>query len=229
MEAAAIFDTETTDAKDPVMIQAAIILAYSPEELLAGSGIASDQYFNPGVPISYSAMAVHGITEEDVDDCPPPSEFSLSEEIKYLIGHNIDFDWRVIGEPDIKRICTLAMARYLMPEFDDHKQLTLLFFFDKKLAKFFFSSAHNAATDVQITNAVLCNLIGVAIELGELPECPSFEQIWEFSEKARIPKVMAFGKHKGMPIAEVPRDYKQWLLGQPDVDPYLRKALTGSF
>jgi len=37
---------------------------------------------------------------------------------------------------------------------------------------------------------------------------------------------MPFGKHKGTPMADVPRDYKAWLLNQPDVDPYLRKALA---
>jgi exodeoxyribonuclease X len=36
---------------------------------------------------------------------------------------------------------------------------------------------------------------------------------------------MPFGKHKGMLLADVPSDYKQWLLTQGDRDPYLRKAL----
>jgi exodeoxyribonuclease X len=36
---------------------------------------------------------------------------------------------------------------------------------------------------------------------------------------------MPFGKHRGVAMAEVPADYKRWLRGQPDVDPYLRQAL----
>jgi exodeoxyribonuclease X len=36
---------------------------------------------------------------------------------------------------------------------------------------------------------------------------------------------MSFGKHKGTAIKDVPADYKRWLLGQPDVEPYLAKAL----
>jgi exodeoxyribonuclease X len=28
-----------------------------------------------------------------------------------------------------------------------------------------------------------------------------------------------------MAMADVPADYKRWLLGQGDIDPYLRKAL----
>jgi exodeoxyribonuclease X len=39
---------------------------------------------------------------------------------------------------------------------------------------------------------------------------------------------MPFGKHKGEPISEMPVDYRQWLLRQPNVDPYLAQALRGS-
>ncbi len=45
------------------------------------------------------------------------------------------------------------------------------------------------------------------------------------SEDARMPTVMSFGKHKGELIKDIPRDYKRWLLNQPDVDPYLAIAL----
>jgi hypothetical protein len=53
------------------------------------------------------------------------------------------------------------------------------------------------------------------------------EHLWEISERARIPTRMPFGKYKGTPIADIPNDYKRWLLEQPDVDPYLAQALTG--
>ena len=33
------------------------------------------------------------------------------------------------------------------------------------------------------------------------------------------------GTPEGMPPTDVPGDYKQWLLTQGDIDPYLRKAL----
>jgi exodeoxyribonuclease X len=36
---------------------------------------------------------------------------------------------------------------------------------------------------------------------------------------------MPFGKHKGLLLADVPGDYRDWLLNQEDIDPYLRKAL----
>jgi len=51
------------------------------------------------------------------------------------------------------------------------------------------------------------------------------EDLYCESEKARIPTTMPFGKHKGMSLTDIPNDYKQWLLGQGDIDSYLRKAL----
>ncbi|MNL80465.1 hypothetical protein D3C87_2073260 [compost metagenome] len=53
----------------------------------------------------------------------------------------------------------------------------------------------------------------------------TWEYAWAISEQARIPRVMTFGKHKGVAIADIPGDYKAWLLRQPDVDPYLAQAL----
>jgi exodeoxyribonuclease X len=51
--------------------------------------------------------------------------------------------------------------------------------------------------------------------------------LFSLSEICRIPTHMPFGKHRGMPLDELPRDYVGWLLRQDDVDQYLRKALAG--
>lgn len=67
-----------------------------------------------------------------------------------------------------------------------------------------------------------CHLLLGAI-LERLGGVASWEELWQHSERARVP----YGKHKGELIADVPRDYKAWLMRQPDVDPYLMKALRG--
>ena len=51
--------------------------------------------------------------------------------------------------------------------------------------------------------------------------------IWRGSEDARLPAVMAFGKDKDSAIKDMPTDYKHWLLGQANVNPYLVEALRG--
>lgn len=49
--------------------------------------------------------------------------------------------------------------------------------------------------------------------------------LWEVSESARIPTHWRMGKHKGCRIDETPDDYLRWMQRQPDLDPYLAKAI----
>ncbi|RYF99815.1 MAG: hypothetical protein EOO07_36250 [Chitinophagaceae bacterium] len=51
------------------------------------------------------------------------------------------------------------------------------------------------------------------------------QALFEFSEFSRIPVNIPFGKHKGERILNLPQSYKNWLLGLPNLDPYLRQAL----
>ncbi|EXR37014.1 hypothetical protein J668_2749 [Acinetobacter baumannii 1276470-86] len=50
-----------------------------------------------------------------------------------------------------------------------------------------------------------------------------------FLKKHVFPTTINFGKHKGTAIAELPKDYIQWLLRQDELDVYLRKALESAF
>ncbi|RSE32324.1 putative quorum-sensing-regulated virulence factor, partial [Acinetobacter junii] len=81
-------------------------------------------------------------------------------------------------------------------------------------------NAHNAKQDVLLTAALLkniCKVLGVK----------DMQSLFLFSEQARIPTHLTFGKHKGTAIKDIPSDYVVWLLKQDDLDPYLRKALKG--
>ncbi|MNO08895.1 hypothetical protein D3C81_2317810 [compost metagenome] len=53
-----------------------------------------------------------------------------------------------------------------------------------------------------------------------------WDELWAISEEARIPTIIGFGKHKGTAIADLPSDYRSWLLKQNDLDPYVRAALS---
>lgn len=141
--------------------------------------------------------------------------------MQYLIGHNIDFDWKVIGSPaTLRRIDTLGLARALWPRCDSHSLGALTYFLFRASARTQLQGAHSAEVDIALTASLL-----QAILTRHPEEITSMEQLWRASEDARVPRVMPFGKHKGMPIAEVPEDYKAWLRRQADVDPYLLKAL----
>lgn len=212
-----IFDTETTGFNEPALVEAAYIHCDLADGII-GIGGRFNALYNPGKPISCGAMATHHIMDEDVADLPPASSFTLPEGVEYLIGHNVDYDWGVIGKPDLKRICTLALSRMVWPEVE-HSQSALMYFLERRIARDMVRNAHSAAVDVNICSIILGHLVR---SLGVL----TMEELWEQSEKARIPTVINFGKHKGSAIKDLPGDYVSWLLRQTDVDPYLRVALT---
>jgi exodeoxyribonuclease X len=215
---ALLFDAEATGLVEPALIEAAWQFVSDVRDPRPHGELFTKRY-DPGKPISLGAMATHHITAEDLVGCPPASSFQLPPDVAYLIGHNIDFDWELIGRPDVKRIDTLSLARLLWPRADSHKQTALLYLLDPAMAREHGRRAHAADVDIQITMRILRSIV------SELGGVDSWEALWEKSEDARVPRVMPFGKHKGMAIADVPADYKAWLLRQSDVDPYLAAAL----
>lgn len=222
---AIIFDTETTGLVDPEVIEAAWVRAQitrpaqGPAVLQLGQPVV--QRYQPSRPISMGAMATHHILDEELVDQPPSSTFELPPGVQYLIGHNVDFDWKVAGSPaKLRRIDTLVLARALWPECDSHSLGALIYYLFRPTARERLARAHSADADVMLTGLLLQAI------LEKWPEpVADIEGLWRASEKARVPTVMPFGKHKGLPIAQVPRDYKDWLMRQPDVDPYLVAAL----
>ena len=211
-----IFDTEATDKNNPVIIEAAWLELTSLDPFTTANPWV--QRYNPGKPISLGALATHHILDEELVDCPPSSSFALPIDTEYMIGHNVDFDWLAIGSPDIKRICTLSLARKLWSDLDSYSQSALLYFLKRQSAKELLKNAHSALADVGICAVILQRAIE---QLG----VKTIEDLWDQSELARVSSVMPFGKHKGLPLSEVPSDYRRWLLGKTDIDPYLRNAL----
>ena len=211
-----IFDTETTGKNEAVLIEAAWIRLDSVSPFSISEKF--NQRYNPKKPIELGALATHHILDEELKDCPDYTEFSLPNPTEYIIGHNVDYDWNIVGNPNIKRICTLALSRRLWPELDSHSQSAMLYFVDRHNAREKLKNAHSALADVENCAFILEKIIA---KLG----VSTIEELWTNSEQARIPSHMTFGKHKGVAIADIPRDYKTWLLNQDNVDAYLRKAL----
>lgn len=223
---AIIFDTETTGIDNPEIIEAAWI------PFAIGDGMESNcrdefcQRYRPTGVISWGAMATHHIHPDDlVMESLKSSDFALPDGVKYIIGHNVDFDWKAAGQPDVKRICTLALSRKLYQEMDSHSQSAMMYRIFGSHARDMLKNAHAALDDVRNCKKLLCVLIAeLKGRFGT--EVRNLDHLWRISESARIPSVMPFGKHKGLPIKDVPNDYIQWLLKQPDNDHYLIKALT---
>ena len=226
-----ILDTETTGLIEPHMTEA----AYSIVEI-AGGKVAVLQAprakrFNPLKEISLGSMAISHICDEDVVDEPPHTDFRLPSSVEYLIGHNIDFDMAVLKNAGVthtpKLICTNAMANYLLPTLESHKLVSLLYHFHREVARAQAKDAHAAIADIYFTELVLGSLIDLANEQGHV--ITDVNSLYEFSQMARIPTHLSFGKHKGEAIADLATSsegagYLKWLLKQDSVDPYLAQA-----
>jgi len=228
-----ILDVETTGIDEPEVIELAFM---GPLDAPLSDASTIEYRYRPSKPITLGAMATHGIIEADLADCEPwsASAFTLPSSTQFLVGHGIDYDWKAIGSPDIRRICTLALARAAWPTLDSHKLSALIYhLYPHGMARELVKGAHNAAADVGLCYRVL----GALWDVAGRPD--TWERFWQISEKARVPKVMSFGKfgpkngQPGMLISELRRknpSYVRWLLSgacdQVNDDPYLQKALT---
>ena len=190
---AVILDTETTAAKETPERKIEVI------ELAYREVVSRDLYvqrYKPQMPPMWGALAVHGITMEELERCPPSSDapFHAPTSVPYWIGHNIDFDWRALGSPQVRRICTLALSRSLWPEMDSHT-LTAMMYFIKgatPATRAELRAAHSAEADIDFCETLLQTIMAVT-------KTRDLEALWELSEESRIPKKMTFGKFAGQP------------------------------
>ena len=218
---AIILDTETTDKDEGEVIELAWAEVSFKTDLIDDAltmFLPDVSRFSPTKPSKFGALAVHHILPEELEGHSPASEARMPS-TQYVIGHNIDFDWKALGCPPVKRICTLALARSLWPECDSHTQTALMYFLfgQTQAVREQLKSAHSAGADIEMCFRVLARIV-------EKTGATSWPQLWQISEDARIPKIMTFGKFKDMPISAVDRGYSNWYRRQPDTDPYLLEA-----
>lgn len=229
---AVIFDTETTGTAQPKLIEAAgIIFDHGDEALNLVPTVRFHERFNPGESSSFGALATHHILDAELVDLPSASTFDMTEwfvacgDFQYLIGHNVDYDWEVIGKPVVKRICTLALFRRFWPQLDSHSLGAVAYFVlgQAEARELLKGKAHGAVADCEVTRHILARCVK-AVKASGFPA--TWEGLWQCSEWARVPTHFPFGKHRGEPIAELPKDYVQWALKSLiDIDAYLRTAL----
>lgn len=249
MAHAVIIDTEATD-KDPKTAQVIELAEYhinntprqfANDELPFLTSASLDArpvnfLYGHSAPIKFGAMAAHHILPEELQGLPPFGSYTVPMFCDYVIGHNIDFDAEVIGLDSVaRRICTLALARRLIPDCDAHNQSALIYYIGSMQddvvghktglawARNRLKNAHRAADDVE-NCAILLRVLLRLMERVAPSALDSWEDVWLFCEEARIPKVMSFGKHQGEPVELVPWSYIKWYLGTEKQDPYLLKA-----
>lgn len=146
-------DTETTGIKDCRLIE----LAWSADDKISTLRV------KPPIPIEEEAIAVHGITEADVQCLIPFARHMRYEQIKTLIessvvvAHNAPFDIGVLAREGIivkNHIDTVAVARRLYPKLKKHNLQFLRDYFQLEVE----GEAHSAKGDVAVLKALYARM-----------------------------------------------------------------------
>lgn len=228
MDIALIIDCESTGFNEPKATEVAYFVVDFPALNILET---FEQRVNPGKPIELGAIVVTHILEEDIKDCPSVDTLKLPE-ASYWIAHNCDYDWNVLGKPDVKRIDTLALSRWLHPELDSHTQGAMLYYYMGPASIPLLKKAHSALCDITNLRDVLQFLLNDLQDLKNLyPK--TLEELWEISELARIPIKMTFGKHRGKTYLEVAKtdpSYFTWWETKSDTKPdeYQQQAIINA-
>lgn len=232
-----ILDTETSGfGPGSVVIEAARMeISETPMQFIKmkpeDSVMDSKLYGLGDAVMSLGAMNTHKITPDMIEGLPVFKGYTFYGE--FVVGHNVDFDVEATGYTVSKRICTLALSRLLWPELDSHAQGAVLLHIGAitkrgySWAMDLIKNAHRAGDDVLNCARILKMIIYIMSRREGLKQyTESWEALSELSLRCQIPEVMPFGKHKGMPIADVPQSWIDWLYSQegPKQSIYLTSA-----
>lgn len=200
------------------------------------------QRFKPLKPMDIGASRVNGIYDKDLVNEPCLSTFKLPKTVKYIIGHNIAFDKRVLNwnkddiqvSDDVKLICTKELAQLVITGQANNKLTTLISHLYPEQSEELLKTAHSALQDCKLSFLILLSVLDL------LPNVTSFEQLanlcsqgkksYEELDKAK-PKVrvpvtkMPFGKYKGQLLVEIPSSSLRWYLENCDLQPDLKEAI----
>lgn len=237
-----IADTECTGvdpAKDQVVELAMMDLPSTPEAFMKAK--LEDlpmmhSLYGHDVPMSLGALAAHGIPATELEGKPKFDRVNRmgkngAGESGYMIGHNVDFDSDFLDNQGCKHICTLALARYVFPDLDSHTQSAVLLHIGRitkngeAWALDLIKGAHRADADVMNCARVLKYLIFMISKGKQVVGGLSWEDIYQVCMEARVPKIMTFGKFKGLEVQDVEPKWAEWYAGQENADKWVLTAL----
>lgn len=201
------YDTETTGVR-PDRDRIIEIAAYDPER-----GKTFEKLVKPDIPIPQEASAIHGITDSMVADSPSFKEVGIEfaefcGEDSILIAHNNDtFDMiflrneaarHAISWPAWSFVDSLKWSRRYRPDLPKH---TLQFL--REMYGITANNAHRALDDVIVLHQIFVAMTD-DIEIDE---------VFSILNRPRDLQHMPFGKHQGVPLKNLPKDYLRWLSG----------------
>jgi exodeoxyribonuclease X len=214
METLVFLDTETTglDLEHDRLIELCWCFNKEPNKFIS-------HRFKPPVSISHSAMAVHHITNEDLEKCPV---FKGSETCKLFqenlpswtcCGHNVDYDLKMLsneGLPQPKnKIDTIQVCRYLFPDLEQYSLQFLRYKFELNKKETTEILPHTAESDVKVLQLLFDHLKEELMRTKGSNGDVVKEMIRITKEPLLLTK-MPFGKWKGTLFSEIPHSYLKW-------------------
>ena len=209
-----------------------------------GSKEVKTRRINPEMPIPPESTAVHGISDEDVKECPRFREIAKSL-ASYIEGcdfggfNSNKFDIPVLAEEFLRAGVDIDLKKRKMIDvqniFHKMEQRTLVaaykFYCNKDLEQ-----AHSAEADTLATYEVLMAQLDRYAELKNdvdfLADFSSRSQFVDYAGRIiydeKGVEVFNFGKHKGRSVAEVFREepsYYSWMMNG-DFPKYTQKVIT---
>ena len=235
------FDLETTGvdtAKDRIVEVSMIKIMPDGEEIVRTRRI------NPQMHIPEQATAIHGITDDDVKDCPTfaqvaksmaqfidgcdfggfnSNRFDLPMLVEEFLRAGVDVDFRRRRFVDVQNIFHKMEQRTLVAAYQ--------FYCDKKLEE-----AHSAEADTRATYEVLMaqldrypelqNDVAALADFSERGQTADFAGRIGYNDKQE--EVFNFGKYKGRRVEDVFREepsYYAWMMNG-DFPLYTKKVIT---
>ena len=234
-----VFDVETTgtDKRSDQVIELCVQHGVDP-------GSKSQVWrLKPSIAISPGAQAVHGISMEDVADCP--RFVDLADEIRAIfeaadvwVGYNVAFDIEMLQA---------EFRRNRMPELSQQDKVVVDAFrlwqrceprslqdAHRRFVGGEFEAAHSASADVAATGNVLVGMVrdfGLSSNWQEVADiCEPARKTWvgpshhiQWNREGQA--VIAFGKHTGAVVIELAKGadsgYLRWIM-QKDFPAHVR-------
>ena len=226
------FDLETTGLlkhNGRIIEIACCKMVYEPNGKFYSSG-TFEEFVNPEIPIPPESTKIHGITDDRIKDKQKIGTM-LQKFVKYcpkdsvLIAHNGDNFDKIVLEREFER------ADMKMPEYrfaDTHKMARTILPYSPRYSLQYLKQwfeitvtgpAHRALPDVLVMVDVY----------HKLRQNRSNNMMIGMSEQYEI-KTMPFGKHKGIKLKNLEKDYIHWVLYKSDIckggeNPDLKKVL----
>ena len=236
-----ILDTETTGTgeTDRVIQLGYIVLGAKEIEV-------HNEFCSSGIPISFGAMEVHGITPDLLEGKPACTDMpsykrlqELNTPENYMIIHNAPFDLGMLEKEgfntQMKVIDTLRVAKHVLPDEDAHRLQYFRYKFElykeeekEANALGIVVKAHDAIGDVLVLKLLLSKLREVVQE--QFPSENPLEKMVDLTNTPILVKTFRFGKHKGKTLEEVASSdagYMRWMLSSMDnLDEDLRYSIN---